>query len=89
VIEKHGKVQDIVRASLQGHFSSEGYSPADIIEWVKWFCSTYGSPVFYETPIPQDGAWNTDDPDYKVSFFDINSYFLFAHTICLRNPAAS
>lgn len=69
MIEKRGRIQDTVRASVQGHFTSEQFSAADIVEWVKWFCSTYGSPVFYETPIPQDGVWNTDDPSYKVSIF--------------------
>jgi hypothetical protein len=68
VIEKRGKIIDFTRASLQEHFSSERYSVADIVEWVKWFCGTHGSPVFYKTPVPQDGVWKTDNPDYEVSF---------------------
>jgi hypothetical protein len=67
---KHRKIHDAVRASLQDHFAFQELSAADIVQWVKWFCSTHGSPVFYETPVPQDGMWKTDNPNYKVSFFD-------------------
>ena len=76
MIEKRGRIHDIVKLSVQEHFSCMQYSAADIIEWVKWFCGTHGSPVFYETPVPQDGVWKTNDPDYKVSCF----HFLFLFT---------
>jgi hypothetical protein len=73
-----------VRASIQDHFAFQHYSVADIIEWVKWFCSTHGSPVFYETPVPQDGAWMTSDPGYKVSL--LNPLVLFCSYFIFKKP---
>jgi hypothetical protein len=66
LIERRGKIHDVVKSSLQSYFASQQYLPAEIIEWVEWFCATYGSPVFYETPIPQDGIWDPTLPGYKV-----------------------
>jgi hypothetical protein len=65
-MEWRGKIHDFVKMSIQKHFSSERYSPAEIVEWVKWFISTYGGPIFYETPIPQDGIWDPAQPGYEV-----------------------
>jgi len=83
VIEKQGKIQDFMKASLQEHFSSEQYSAADIVEWVKWFCSTHGSPVFYETPVPEDGVWKIDHLDYKVSFLNFVLFLVRSYLYCI------
>jgi hypothetical protein len=72
VIEKRGKLLDFVKVSLQEHFLSEQYSAADIVEWVQWFCGTHGSPVFYAVPVPQDGEWDVNSPNYQVL-----SYLIF------------
>jgi hypothetical protein len=66
VLEKRGRIHNAVRASLRAYFIAKRFSPADIVDWVQWFCSTHGSPVFYETPVSQDGAWDTKDPNYQV-----------------------
>jgi len=66
LIERRGKIHDLVKTSLQTYFASQWYSPAEIANWVEWFCDTYGSPIFYETPIPQDGVWDSVLLGYKV-----------------------
>jgi hypothetical protein len=58
-----------VKASIEHHFSLNKYSTTEIVKWVKWFCGTHGSPVFYETPVPQDATWDANDPDYEVNSF--------------------
>jgi hypothetical protein len=78
VIEKRGRILDLVKASVQDHFLSERYSATDIVAWVEWFCATHGSPVFYETPVPQDGQWDVNSADYEVSFF------IFLGLVCSR-----
>jgi hypothetical protein len=69
VVEKRGRILDFVKTSIQDHFISERYSATDIVAWVTWFCATHGSPVFYETPVPQDGEWDVNSADYEVCFF--------------------
>ena len=58
-----------MKVSVEHHFSLQNYSTTEIVKWVKWFCGTHGSPVFYETPISQGGIWDADDPNYKVKSF--------------------
>ncbi|KAF7436244.1 hypothetical protein PC9H_003073 [Pleurotus ostreatus] len=41
------------------------WGPDSIIAWVSYFCKTYGSPIFYEKPVPRDGSWNPKDPNYE------------------------
>jgi len=55
---------------------SQQYSPVEITEWVQWFCATYGGPVFYEMPIPQDGIWDPKVLGYQVCLF----CFVFVYT---------
>ena len=87
LLERRGKIHDLVKTTLQSYFASQQYSPAEIVEWVEWFCGTYGSPVFYETPIPQDGPWDSTLPEYKVR--SLCTRFEYMQTGLFRNPVVS
>jgi len=76
MVERRGKIHDAVKVVVENHFSSQRFSPKDIVEWVKWFCATHGGPVFYETPIPQNGVWDTEDPEYTKPRGFLKSNFL-------------
>jgi hypothetical protein len=76
--ERRGKIHDAVKRALDRYFLTKKFTSTDIVRWVKWFCGTQGSPLFYKVPVPQTGVWNNrEDPGYKVSY---NSLFrsLFA-----------
>ncbi|KAJ8462088.1 hypothetical protein ONZ45_g18061 [Pleurotus djamor] len=74
--EKRGKIYAAVSSSLARHFSGLQLSASDIVEWTRWFRGTWGSPIFYQVPIPQDGVWDDRLPGYKKPEGFLRSTFL-------------
>ena len=77
----------MVKALLQNHFASEKLSHTEIIDWVDWFRNTYGSPIFYERPVPQYGTWDPKSPDYQVS--TVVFFLLSIYSLVIRDPVVS
>ncbi|KAJ8473941.1 hypothetical protein ONZ45_g16112 [Pleurotus djamor] len=74
--EKRGKIYAAVSSSLARHFNGLQLSASDIVEWTRWFRGTWGSPIFYQVPIPQDGVWDDRLPGYKKPEGFLRSTFL-------------
>jgi hypothetical protein len=77
----------MVKTLLQNHFRSKKLSHAEIIDWVDWFHNTYGSPIFYERPVPQYSTWDPKSPDYQVS--TVVLFLLSIYSSVIRDPVVS